>query len=436
MHSERQHRVFSPSQADRFFLCPGSVNLLKRTPPRPTSIFALEGTKAHEVLEAGLRHGSKNATDAIDNSNHCLDTFDYEFMGAINDALDYVWDTMEELDMLYGDPQLFVETEVKVPVTSAPGEADGHSDIAIYSRAGRILYVIDYKHGVGVAKAVKGNRQVMQYGAGFLYGGTTEIKPEDVDTIVLVIIQPRAFHPEGDIREYRVTPLELADYLIDLDTAINACQQDNAPLTPGEDQCRFCDARSTCPALERFNMQTVNVHFAAVKDLAQSKMTDPKDLDVVRLSQIKQRLPMLKTWMDDIERHVNELVLGGKLVPGYKAVEPHPRRKYHGTELDIVRKLAPLIGCEEYELYRNTLIPLTEAEERIVTAFKQRVSKGRKNQAAEEARQMFAFFTTKESTGNLVVVEESDPRPSASKAATTFRNVNGLIQPPTQGETR
>lgn len=431
VNGDREHKRFSPSQSERFLNCPGSVKLIDRSTPQPPSKHALEGTRAHTVLEAGLLNNSQNAQSAIDNSIHFAEDFDVDFRAAINDALDYIWETKDKLNAQYGDVQMFIETEVNPSIDSAPNEASGYCDVALYSANGKVLYVIDYKHGVGIAKAAIGNSQIKQYAAGFLYGKDSLVDSAQVEKVVLVIIQPRAFHPDGDIREYETTPTELFDYLLELDSAIEECLRDDAPLVPGQDQCRFCPARSICPALEAAALRAVNDTFASVRDVTESSLPAPSTMDTQRLSYAKSLFPLLENWMKAVDAEIEMLLRSGVDVPGYKMVASHPKRQWYGTEQDIAKRLAALIGCKEEDLFTRKFVNITDAESLIVNAFKQRAGRGRKKQAAEEAAQMFAFFTVKESSGNLSLVSDDDRRPAVNKAIQAFGSVQGLIPPQT-----
>lgn len=442
----RTHRLFSPSQSERYTLCRGSVNLLRRTPPRPSSRWAEEGTRAHEVLEAGLRNNCKTATEALAVSKHAGMTFEdknkeIEFKGSINDALDYVWTLLEELNIFYGDAVLFIETEVNPPIVSAPGEAAGYCDIAIYSPSARRLWVIDYKHGAGIAKAVIGNTQVSQYACGFLFDPKGFVDPASIDIVTLCIIQPRAFHPDGDIREYDTTPAALWDYLQSLDDIIADCLREDAPLTPGEEQCRFCDARSTCPAAEAAAVAVAKNTFANIRDVAAPKLPDPRTIDINRLSYIKQMQPILKGWLDAVDQHIEEIMRSGLEVPGFKLAETQARREWYldgktaeddiATANAIATKLAALIGTSPVDMFRTKLITITDAEKMVVDAFKARVGRGKKKQAAEDGKQAMAFLTLKQSSGNLTVVPADDERPAVNLAAKTFGQISGPLPPTT-----
>ena len=433
MHSERKHGRFSPSQADRFTLCPGSVKLYEVAEPLVTD-YQTQGTLAHEVLEAGLRAGARNSYEATQASRHAERDFTSDFRGAINDALDYVWSVFDGLNEVYGDAVILIEQAVAVPLTVAPGEGDGHVDVAIYSKSASVLYVIDYKHGIGVPKGAAGNRQVMQYALGLL---NSVPDCADIEDIIAVIIQPRAFHPKGEIREWPVKRQDVLAYGPALEQAVSVCLSDIPVLVPGEEQCRFCDARDTCPAIERAIVETVNPSFVSVRDVTEQAVSSAANIPYDRLAYIMRSLKLLGIWKKAVEARAEQLVLEqGKNIPGLKMVETDSRRKYYEDEKVRSKKLAALIGCKETDLYRTEFKPITEVENMIVEAFKARVGRGRRNKAAEQARKLFAYFTIKEPTGTYAVALEDDPRPPANRALSLFSGVKETIPQLSNGENK
>jgi hypothetical protein len=411
---ERVHRRYSPSQTERFFACPGSDALLQRVPARPESRYAKEGTAAHTVLEAALTSGAWTAAEGHENSTlfmYDLNNEYEDFYYAIDVALDYIKSALEE----FPDAEMWVETFVDTPSPAAPGQAGGYCDVAIYSKSARLLRIIDYKHGAGIAKDAEANPQLMSYGAGFLYEDDSKVSPEDVDSVVLTIIQPRAFHKDGDTREWETTPFALYEYLDTLDFHIEQCQKDDAPLVPGEDQCRFCDARSVCPAREQQALQVASSAFHQIKDVAEPSLPDPKALNLRRLGLIRAHAAMLRKWLDDCEAHCEELARAGHSIPGAKLVNGQARRVWHGSEEETVRNLAALLGkSSPDDVYVKKLPTITDAERAVVAAYKQRVGRGRKRAAAEDAKHAFAYLTTKEASSTLKLVDLTDPRPSVS----------------------
>ena len=391
-------------------------------------MYAEEGHIAHDVLEAGLRQGDRKVAFAIKHSAHAANPKlkgYHDFHYSVQEALDYVYGLMDELDLLYGDVVMFVERYVDTPSHTAPGETGGFCDICIYSPSARILYVIDYKHGAGVAKAAEGNTQVKQYTAGFLYEEDPQVSPADVDKVVLVIIQPRAFHPQGEIREWETTPAEIVDYLFEMDEAIDMNLGPSAALNPGLSWCQFCEARSSCPALTQSALAVVlNDAEAKVQDVTEATLIDPKTLDIGRLAYIQKMKPMIQLWLKGVESHLDELSRSGVDVPGFKRVESQGKREYYGETQEIAEGVAALIGCDASELYKDpTLLNITDMDQKISNAFKARVGRGKKKQAAQNAAKMFAYFTLKKSSGNTVLVSLEDKRPAVNKANALFSGV-------------
>src|SRR5690606_28463258 len=56
-HTGRAHAKLSPSAAHRWFPCPGSVRLSADVKSK-SSVFADEGSAAHELAQACLTHGN------------------------------------------------------------------------------------------------------------------------------------------------------------------------------------------------------------------------------------------------------------------------------------------------------------------------------------------------------------------------------------------
>lgn len=415
-HEERVHKRFSPSQAERFFACHGSTNLLARVSVREESIWAKEGTDAHAILEHALRNGFRRAKDAHEDSDlwmFPLNTFDNFFYYSVQIALDYVYAILDE----HPDAQMSLEQVVNVPCPSAPGEADGYNDIQIWIPSIKTLYIIDFKHGAGITKAAFGNKQLLQYGAGVVYGMAE--KPEQT---ILVIVQPRAYHEDGATREYEVTEFDLMNYLDLMDQAVAASLQPDAPLSPDDngkttDHCRFCDAKTVCPAREAQALSVINKSFKTVRDVKAPEFPLISELDIDRLAYIRMYGPMLVKWVEDVNDHILELAKAGHHIPGTKVVEAKAMRKWFGDPDELATRLSALTGRPIEEVVTRKLINITDAEKLVVEAFKNRVGRGKKNLAAEQAKKTFAYFTLKQSSGALVLADENDPRQAVNRTS-------------------
>jgi hypothetical protein len=252
-----------------------------------------------------------------------------------------------------------------------------------------------------------------------------------IDAVMLVIIQPRSFHAEGEIREYTASVLEVCDYLMDLNERVAACLPADAPLIPDvRKQCRMCEARDSCPALEAAAVSAMQPNAIVVQDLNPNLADQVSAMDIERLSRIRAMRPTIEAMLNAVEKRVAYLLHNNIPVPGAKLVQAKPKRMWHEEERVRAEKLAALIGVPIDELYEVSFRSITDVEKMVVQAFKSRVGKKQRRQAAQDAKQLFAYYTTKQSSGDLVVVSEDDPRPSVDKASRNIATVN-MIPPPT-----
>lgn len=449
-HEERSHRKYSPSRAERIAACPGSVALLERVPARPDTKYSIEGRKAHVVLEAALDNRVRDARVAHkDWSYLCMELLDsndggpYDnFYFSVQMALDHVYDILDRNP----DAIMWLETYVDPPSEVAPGEVGGYCDICIYIPSQRRLIVIDFKHGAGVTKAVYGNRQALQYAGGFLfdpqsplhYLHSDEDEPgtyeRDVDIVTLCIIQPRAFHPDGEIREYDIAPFQVQEYLWDMDEKIRLAQAPDAPLIPQDDndphgsrQCQFCDAAATCPARTAKALAAVNTQFATVGDIKAAGIPDPQRMAVSELEFAMMHIPTLIAWANAVEKRLYELAAQGTPLQHHKLVEAQARRKWNGDPNDLGKQLAALCGVPFEQVTKLNMITIGDAEKLIKEAFKRKAGTGKKKEAAEDALKALAYLTLKASTGNLTLVSNDDPRPAADRATIAFQQIGALL---------
>ena len=442
MTTERQHRLYSPSQADDFFICAMRQRAQAAAPKEPESPYALEGTQAHEVLQAALENGVRDAKTAhLEYSTlfmYDLDDGRNEFYLAIDAALAHIYDLLDE----HPDNVLYVENFVDIPITSYPGQAGGFCDVGVYVPSERLLHIIDYKHGAGIAKSAE-TRQMKGYGAGFLYGDVSTVEvtdgscgslidPDTVDTVELWIVQPRAFHAAGPIRSHKMTPFQLYEYIDELDARIAYCESDQAEYKPDTDACRFCGARFTCPALEEKAMQVANASFKQIGDFTSTLLPEPSDLDLKRLGAIRFHAPLLRSWLKACEDMAYQKARQGAHIPGAKMVYTQDKREYYGDELDIAANIGALCGpdFDVTSLYELKLVPLTTAEKLVVEAFKKRAGPRGKRKAAEEAKRAFASLTLKQSSGKLTLANENDPRQAVS--VNGFQQLPMIAPPPGQ----
>ena len=416
-HRLRAHARFNASGASRWMACPGSVRLCDGLPETKSS-YALEGTQAHELLETMLLNlkigapgvlGAKRAAAPQD-----------MMIDAVQIAFEYV------SDLLDANPgcELAIEKKFELPSQAAPGEVYGTSDVVIYSPTLRKLWVLDYKHGSGVPVDIIGSKQLRFYALGALVETN-----RPVDKIEITIMQPRAFHPAGPIRSEVFDVAELVEFFGEIETAITLAQEDNAVLVSGDEQCRWCPAKTFCPAREKQALALVRQDFHDVRQVTAESLPVVNELSPDRIGHILTFKDLVEDWLDAVEKRGIELAKTGVFIPGRKLVEPVGRRTYNDAST-AARKLADTVNdvINEFAAAGTPYTPALEADflstpEAVgVTEMDAKLKKllrpfGKK--AVEEGEKRAAFLTTKKSSGNLTLV--ADFRPATRRQPGTER---------------
>lgn len=118
----------------------------------------------------------------------------------------------------------------------------GTSDVVIVSP--QLLTIGDLKYGLGVVEVTE-NPQLMVYlSAAVAFFGKRPLYR-------LVVMQPRAYHKHGPIRDFWVTNEELDEFNAVLEHAIRQNYSPTGKAVPG-DWCRhWCKALPTCEAVQK-----------------------------------------------------------------------------------------------------------------------------------------------------------------------------------------
>lgn len=414
-HSERAHAKFNSSGAHRWTVCLGQPNLAAQFPEPPSSRDALAGTQAHEILEMCL----SAAIGGVPAEPHKY-TNSPEIIASINAVLDYLARLRAEA------PDLHVTAEQRVWFPQdvvAKTECGGTLDIMAYSPNQRRAWIVDFKHGAGVPVEVVGNKQLLMYAAAALW--TMELAEA-----VLVIIQPRAQHRLGPVREWIIGPVEIVDFVSDVDDALRAAIRPDAPLVPG-DHCRWCPAIHGCDARDTHALAAMQQDFAHVKDLDLWAPPEPKAVPLEKLLLIKRHSQQVRQWLDAIDDYLLSSALHGLDVPGYKLVEAQGRRKWLSDEDKVASEL---IALSEHTLSIDDVRPrklatITDMDEQLVRIAVANVPHGWKDKAASAMRDRLAYLTVKSGSGNLTLVPDTDHRPSTSKIAQDFGHVVAGLEP-------
>jgi hypothetical protein len=415
----KQHSPYGGSQVYRYAACPGSVALIDKAPPQKNSVYAEGGTFAHKLAEECLLGGHVTA-DHMEGKAIRLDhidsekVVDREMIAAVNVYLDAVW---TEHEAAGDDVEFAVEQRFVLDVEAAEGEAFGTNDALIYSPTNRKLTIFDYKHGAGVVVTPDNNHQLKFYAIGALQSHP-EWQPKEVE---LVIVQPRAFNAgdEEGVKRWSMPLVDIIEYPYELNLLIEATKQENAPLVPGE-HCRFCPASTICHAREQKMVEESGFSGISLPELAdQIPVIAPPDYE--HMARVIAAYEQLGAWINDLRTALDDYLLGGGKVPGWKVVEKVSRRKWVAADSQVAEWLELMYGVPREESCPPKLVTISDAKKLL------KDYAGRANYADAE-RALTTNFTIKESSG-LTTAPESDRRPAVEPVAAEFGSVQlGVLE--------
>lgn len=235
MSSPTNHARLGASSSKRWMTCPGSV-VLEEQMDEETSAYAEEGTKAHALAEAKLRHlmGRILPEDVDEVRKGC----DPEMDIMTDRYVEYAKDIIDQMLLAGHAPYWGVETRVRfdrwVP--------EGFGTVDLFIVGGGHLHIIDLKYGKGVPVSAIGNPQPRAYSLGFLQD--FELIYDNIETVTYHIVQPRLNNNTSETMavdelmkwaEEELRPRALK--------AWNGTREYN----PGE-HCKFCRAKAVCKA--------------------------------------------------------------------------------------------------------------------------------------------------------------------------------------------
>lgn len=389
------HSELGASGAYRWMICLGCV-LLSRGMLKTSSQYAKEGNAAHSLAERCLRSG-KPASDYFGEEI----TIEGEAFAVDEDMVDAVQkysDTIAQ-DRKEGD-EIAIEQHFDL-AKFYPG-LYGTNDCSIYRSSTGGLIVYDFKYGRGVAVDVVHNLQLMYYAL----GAATAKPNRRLTSVVLVIVQPRCAHPDGPVRRWEISPLDLLEWSGDLVNAAKATQQPNAPLKAGK-HCKFCPAIPKCPALRKHVLDTARADFSNPKEPI---LPNPESINQKDLAFILGEAGLIEDWVRKIKEYAHHEAESGREIPGYKLVAKRAVRSWQNEKVTYQRLIEH--GCDKTNLYQTPKIKSPAQIEKTI---------------GKKEMKLFSDLVLKKSSGTTLV-EASDSRPAISSSAQT--DFTGTSVPP------
>ena len=375
-----QHALLSASSAHRWLHCTGSP-LLEKEFPDTTSVYAQEGTLAHELCELKLKKYTtimpKGTYTRAHNKIMKSELWQNEMEGTSEAYLEYVKGIMLACEIA---PAVLIEK--RVDFSRYVPEGFGTADCLIL--AGDTLHVIDYKHGKGVVVDADHNPQMMLYALGAMNELSLLYRFKSVH---MVIVQPRV----NNISEFTMT----ADELREWGESVVKPKAEAAVSGKGEfeagDWCRFCRAKRQCKTRYESN------------DSLYSELSvqhDPRLITLDELGEYLKRGRDMAAWLEDMKEYALSESLAGAEVPGWKAVEGRGSRAF--TDTDEAVDTLVKNGIDESVLYERRVLTLAQMEKAV----------------GKKAFGELVGDLIVKNPGKPTLVEESDKRPKITNQPT------------------
>lgn len=348
-HSQRSHALLSASSAARWLNCTPSARLEDEHGEKQSSIYAEEGTLAHELSELYLRKDALNSINEQDFAKGLEEImanslFNEEMLDAVPIYTDYCLGQLAEAKA--NSSLAVMEIEQKLDLTQYVPESFGTADCVIINDG--LMEVIDLKYGKGVPVHAEWNKQLMLYGLGALQKYDTMF---DISNVRLTIVQPRI----DNISSWQISVEELRAWAEqELKPRAELAFSGGGELNAG-DWCRFCAVRNKCRALYEQQLEIAKHEFAAPELL-----TDDEIADIIK------RTPKLIEWANSITEYAQAKAINdNKQWPGLKLVEGISRRKWVDEEQAprIIISRCPELSTDE--ICTLKLKPITSIEKLV-----------------------------------------------------------------------
>jgi hypothetical protein len=392
-----KHSVIGASSCHRWWNCPGSVKLCEDVPKPPASLYAEEGTAAHELAEKALQAGIPPEQFLGQKSSN-----GFAFTMEMIEAVDVYYTTImgDFREMFKNGFTIknaeYLQIEHQFHLSWIDKDAFGTNDCNIAQPFG-LLRVYDYKHGAGVPVDVVNNKQGLYYAVGAAAQG-------DFDEVEIVIVQPRAPHPDGPVRRWRFPINELFNFEQELHQKIRDTREKSDVFNAG-DWCRFCPALAVCPTARKKAQAVAAMDFTKVNSGQSSSPPDPESLSNQQLSEILAATSLLDAWIKSVASHAQQRAERGEDIPGFKLVKKRANRRWINEE-DVIDNLRVFCGNEIY----NTKLKSPAQMEHVLM--------NEKGQSKKEAKKELEHFVETPDAG-VVLVADSDSRKAVPPPAQT-----------------
>jgi len=377
------HAILSPSSAHRWLRCTPSARIEEEIGDDSSSIYAEEGSLAHEYSEARLRYklGLIGESDLGKIQTKVADSpFNAdEIVEETAKYVDFVWEEYVASKKRFG--LLFIEQ--KVDFSGFVPEGTGTCDAVII--ADGTMQILDLKYGKGIRVEAEENSQLKLYALGALekYKDLYEI-----DTVELNICQPRLDRTS----KWAISTTDLYKWAEKEVRPKAEKAFEGQGVQVAGDHCRFCKAAGRCATLASQNLK-----------VAQHEFKDPHLLTDAQILEVHELIPRIAHWIDAVGDYMLQSALDGKKWQGLKVVEGRSQRKWADSE-----KVLEFLKSKKYKI-----ADIAETKVKGIGAIEKFLG--------DKFDKLMSPFIVKPE-GKPALVPESDKRPELNSAKEDFKD--------------
>lgn len=247
--------------------------------------------------------------------------------------------------------EMHIEEPIKIPYVHELN--DGTPDLWGFAhdatRGTGTLYLYEYKHGHEYVDPFE-NWQSLDYVCGILDLLQIDGHADQYIDVVMRVVQPRSYHRDGPIKEWRMRAADLRPYFNKLRYAAEAALKPDAQCTPNP-QCKHCLGRHACEALQRDAYQSAQLARASVP------VELPPAALGLELRMLQRAADMLQARITGLEQQTETRLKQGEHVPFF-ALQPTAGREMWAKPIEEVIVLGHAFGKD---LAKRSAVTPTQA---------------------------------------------------------------------------
>ena len=273
---------FSPSSAERWFVCAGSTVLHELAEPTPQSKDALQGSNAHAMGEYLLKN---NLPISV-----ARPFFDDETLAAIETYIDYVRSLLNNNSIL--------KVEQFFTLVMARQRINGKVDSLLFQPETKEAHVIDYKNGGGILVYSEDNPQLMLYALGAL--AFSKVYKINLEKVHLTIVQPKNWATDA-IQTWTIDKAKLKEIFKIVYDRLQYIIAHQEEYIPGE-HCHWCPGILLCKKAIEYKEYVIEA-------------IESNRLSIENIKQLLHMKPIITEYFKSIETKAQTMINQGIIKP-------------------------------------------------------------------------------------------------------------------------